>query len=277
MWLRLHAVLAAALVLAAISMIRITGLIWYYLVLWAWGITVLMGVAILGTVVAIVGPRISAADRPRAARAGTAALAVLVVVSSAFFVDEAAYTKVPNVPVTRSVGAVARPTLAYLHRSDPDRKQRYLVSWDDLMTFGARGYSLLLEIERHHYDVGGTPYNAVGIRPHRVRLAADATAEVHMVSGGAIETWAKRLGVRRVAFYDPRSPAQLAEFTRLEHDVEAQLRSAGLSSQATAVAKGNLLSVAYQPKTPNRARSQLVRMLTLGLPLAVFVGPPAGR
>jgi hypothetical protein len=145
------------------------------------------------------------------------------------------------------------------------------------MTFGARGYSLLLEIERHHYDAGGTPDNAVGIRPHRVRLAADATAEVHMVSGGAIETWAKRPGVRRVAFYDPRSPVQLAVFTRLERDVESQLRTAGLSSQATAVAKGNLLSVAYQPTTPKRARSQLVRMLTLGLPLAVFVGPPAGR
>ena len=44
--LRLHLVLAGALVLAAVSMTRIHGIVWYYLVLWAWGINALMVLAI---------------------------------------------------------------------------------------------------------------------------------------------------------------------------------------------------------------------------------------
>jgi hypothetical protein len=271
----LHAVIAAALVVAAISMVRISGTIWYYLVLWAWGITVLMVFAAIATVVrVVVAPRLSPRDRERGKRAGVVALGAIIVVSTAFFVDEAAYTQVPNVPVTHSVGEVARPTVAYLHRTDPHERGRYLVTWDDPMTLGARGYSLLVELERDGFHTGGSATVSVGIRPHRVFAPDPRTSEVHFVSGGgAIDAWAARPGVRRVGYFDPRSPAQRARFEQLRRDAGTRLAAAGLGRLVAGVDRGNLLATAYNAAVPPEARRDLLRMLSLGLPVAVFVGP----
>ena len=51
----LHVVVGAALVLGAVSMARIFGKPWYYLTLWAWGITAVMLGAIAWSGVALVG------------------------------------------------------------------------------------------------------------------------------------------------------------------------------------------------------------------------------
>jgi len=258
--------------------VRIAGIAFFYLLLWSWGITVLMAFAIAATICVLVAARLDSATRDRALRYGTAAVAVIVVVQTAVFAVQATDTDVPNPPVTRSVGEVARPLVAALDAGSVPgggRDGAYLVTWDDLMSLGGRGYSLLLELERHGYDVGAIALHKAGVGPHRVLEPQDATAQVHLVSGGAIERWSQRPGQVEVASFDPRDDAQLAEFERLQREVGADLRAAGLPQLAAGVENDNL-AVAFTAEMPDRFLPRMSRLLELGLPLAVFVGPPVG-
>src|SRR5262249_20218901 len=83
--MRLNLVLGVALALWLGSMSRIFGLVWYYLVLWAWGINVLMLLAMGWTLCVLAGKRSAELTRHRAAIAGTVALATVAVASSASF------------------------------------------------------------------------------------------------------------------------------------------------------------------------------------------------
>ena len=90
---------------------------------------------------------------------------VIVVASTAFFAVDAAYTDVPNPPVTNSVGEVARPTLAAFARGElpgTGSDGRYYVTWNDLYSLGGRGYSLLDELEREGFTVGTSATSRVG-------------------------------------------------------------------------------------------------------------------
>jgi hypothetical protein len=271
----LHFVIAIALLFAATSMTRIAGRIWFYLVLWASGLCILMAVAIIATIGVVLAQRWSVETRERALRIGTAMCAGIIVVSTAWFVVDATDTDVPNPPITNSVGAVAPPTIAALNAGKVPgggRDGRYLVTWDDVMTLGGRGYSLLLELERHGFHVGATKPYHVGVRPHRVMSRSDATAEVHLVSGPTIDAWAQHPGVVRVAYYDPRTPAQVAELRRLQTTISARLHRLGLDRLATSLARGNL-GVALDPNVPPELARSVGRVLEIGLPVAVFVGP----
>jgi hypothetical protein len=202
--------------------------------------------------------------------------AAIVVGSTVFFAVDAAYTDVPNPPVTNSVGAVARPTLAALRAGElpgtgPDG--RYYVTWNDQYSLGGRGYSLLVELERAGFTVGTSATSRVGVRSHRVMAAADATAQVHLVSGGLIADWAAKPGFERVAYYDPRRADERQEYERLRTEVGDDLRAAGLDSIATGIENGNL-GVAFSPEVPERLRPAVARLIGIPIPLAVFVGPP---
>jgi hypothetical protein len=279
--LKLDAVLAVALGLGVFSIVNIAGGVYYYLVLWMWGLTTLMAIALVTTVVAWAGTRLAGASRRRAAWFGVAGLVALVVVSTAFFVDEAAYTQVETPALTASVAAVVPPTLDALASGTAPgggRAGRYYVTWDDKVTIGGRGYSLLDELERHDFHAGGDRLNRVGVTDHRVMNPNHATAEVHLVSGEqGIAAWARRPGVVRVASYDPLTPAQRADFNRAKQQVESELRAHGLDSIADAVDRDDLVLAALAPGVPADAVQQLKQLIDLGLPLAVFVGPPPHR
>jgi hypothetical protein len=207
-----------------------------------------------------------------------AACTAVIVASTVFFAIDASDTQVPNPPVTNSVGEVARPTLAALESGKVPgggRDGRYLVTSEDIMTLGGRAYSLRLELERNGFHVGGPEIDKVGITPHRVMQREDATAEIHLVSGVPIAAWDKRPGVVRVAYFEPRSPAEQDEFRRLKPKVVAELRRAGYESTARGVELDNL-AVAFDPRLPEEIQPKLGRLLQLGLPVAVFVGPPEG-
>jgi hypothetical protein len=273
----LHLVVALAVLFAAISMVRIAGVVYFYLVLWSWGVTVLMGFAIAATACVVVGARLDATARERAVRFGSVGLAALIVLQTVFFAIDASDTQVPNAPVTATVGAVSRPTIAALESGKVPgggRDGRYLVTWYDLMTLGARGYSLLLELERHGFHVGGDDFNRVGITLHRVMDPSDATAEVHLVSGRGIAEWAARPGVVRVAYYDPRDARERAEYTRVRGSIVDELRRRGQPRLASAVQADNL-AAALSSTFPGDLLPGMRRLLALGLPLAVFVGPPS--
>src|SRR3954467_1122076 len=62
----------------------------------------------------------------------------------------------------------------------------------------------------------------------RVIEPADATAIVHLATGSHIDEWRKVPGAVEVAYVDPRSPEQQAEFSRLRGEVIPMLHAAGL-------------------------------------------------
>ena len=70
-----------------------------------------------------------------------------------------------------------------------------------------------------------------------------------------------------------RSPAQRAEYARLRADVVRRFKQAGQATRAKEV-DNNLFVAIYQPDLPAGMKPILERMLALGQPSAIFVGPP---
>ncbi|HUF83851.1 MAG TPA: hypothetical protein VMQ81_04575 [Acidimicrobiia bacterium] len=271
--LRLDLVLGVALVLAAIAISRIFGFVWYYLMLWAWGITALMILATVWAVGALVSRRLDEPRRDRAATAVACTLAALVLVLSAGFSVDAADTELPTTRLSKTLGAVTEPTADALGDREPGRDGDYLVTWDDPIAIGSQGWGLMNELDRRGFQVFVPQHQRGGATRYQVIEPADATAEVHLVIGEGIDAWAAKPGVERVAYVEPRSRAERAEYDRLRTRVIVDLEDAGLT-EAIPDVDSNLLGAARQAAGLADTERRIVRMLELGLPTAVFVGPP---
>jgi hypothetical protein len=275
--LGLHAVLAAALVLSLVSMSRILGIVWYYLMLWAWGVTALLVLSIVWAASLVVGRRIRGDGDTRLTLAANLALVVIVVASSVSFAFDAARAQLPSPGLSETLGRLVPGTAdALAHRTTGDRDARYLVTWTDPLAIGAQGFGLLNELERRGFNVGAPRIYTAGVRSHRVLDPSDAAAEVHLAVGNDIETWRARPGVEEVAYVDTRSQAQRADYERLRGQVIAELRASGLSSLVPAV-DSSLFTTTIDNRVPARTRDRMVRMTEIGLPRAVFIGPPRVR
>ncbi len=274
--LRLDLVLALTLVLAVVDASRILGFVWYYLLLWAWGITALMAVAIGWTAAVLVGRRLRDPTRRQALAVGTGVLALLTVVSTVLFSLDAGGSDVPSERLSTTLGEVAGQTNHALDGGTAPgggRDGRYLVTWDDPVSIGAQGWGLVNELEREGFEVGVPKLHQGGAARDQVLDPHDATAQVTLVVGPNIEDWRVKPGVEQVAFYEPRTPGQQAEYERLRSRVIEDMAEVGLS-HLVSEDDSNLLAAAGNPRTPKRTQRMLSRMLDLGLPTAVFVGPP---
>ena len=80
-------------------------------------------------------------------------------------------------------------------------------------------------------------------------------------------------GVVEVAYFEPRSTAELAEFSQLRGDSMAMLHEAGLDDVA-ALVDTNLMGARLDPRLPAAVEPKLVRMLVLGEATAIFIAPP---
>ena len=273
---RLDVVLGVGLVLALVSMSRIFGLVWYYLVLWAWGICALMVLAVVWTAVELVGRRL---DRPRATRAATVGMAGLVgiaVLFSALFTYEATSAEVPASRLSNTLGVLVRPTATALDRSSVPgggREGLYLVTVRDPVDIGAMGYGLMNELDRRGFDIGVLDIYGPGATRYRVIDPADATGVVHLAIGpDDIDVWRAKPGVREVVRTDPRTRRERAEYQRLRTQVIDELDAAGLGDLVPTVDE-NLFGLSLNTRVPEPARQKLIRMTNLGLPAAVFIGP----
>jgi hypothetical protein len=257
---RLHVVIAAALVLGLASSARIVGEVWFYLTLWAWGITALILVALVWTVAAL--------DR-RLARGVPVLAAVVLAVCSLQFAVRAAGAKVSEPRLSGQVAALAPRTIAAL-----DPGGRHLVTWTDPTALGSTGWGLLDELERAGFEVGVIPAHGVGATPHRVLPAAEATDEVHVAVGPDIATWRSRPGAREVARVDARTPAERRTYARLRTGVQDALAAQG-KPHAAADVDGGLFALYLDTDLPAATRRDLQRMIAIGSPTAVFVAPVA--
>jgi hypothetical protein len=273
---RLDLVLAVAVALALVSMSRIFGLVWYYLVLWAWGITALMALAIVWTAAVLVRRRL---DRPTATRAGAfgvAAVVGIVAIFSALTTIDATSVEFPARRLSDTLSVLVPPTADALERpSAPGggRNGRYLVTLRDPVDIGATGYGLVNELDRRGFDVGVLEAFGPGATRYRVRDPDDATGVVHLAIGPEdIAKWRAIPGVREVARTDPRTSRERAQFRRLRTEVIDEFDAAGLTDLVRTVDE-NLFGLSLNTRVPESTRRKLVRMTTLGLPAAVFLGP----
>jgi hypothetical protein len=171
--LMLDGVIVVALALGLVSSARIFGTVWFYLLLWAWGIVALMLFAIGWAAVELVRSRNGAASR-QGARPGAAALAAVTLVASVVFAFQATSVTVQTPRLNETLGRLIGPTtdaLAKLQREG--QRGPYLVTWlPDAEAIGSAGFGLLNELDRRGFDVraeepfrpGATRYHVIDAR-----------------------------------------------------------------------------------------------------------------
>ncbi len=272
--LRLHLVCAAGLALAVISISRVFGPLWFYLMTWAWGITSLMILAAGWTLAAAVARR-SDPPNPSLRRAGAATLVAATVASTVVFAVDATGVEQPAEELSQTMEVMVPDILRALGDEGTGgrgRDERYLVLWSDAIHIGAQGISLVNELERAGYDVGVTESWSVPVARHRSREVAEATSFVRLATGVHVERWRANPDATEIASVDLRTPEQRAEFERTRTDVIDELKQAGLSDLVVQV-DYNLFAAAIDPRVPQAAQDGMTRLLQLGQPTAVFVGP----
>lgn len=203
---RLHAVVAAALVLAIVTISRL-GIAWWYRIQWLWAIAVLLLMATCWTLMLLVQQRLKATDRPRSANAlAWTPLAVVVMLTAAFTANAAGadYDRRDSVVLDELVP----PIVSTLER-EYSPSARYLLVWSEQST-GALGRGLMNELLRRGFDVGAIEYFRAEVRPHRVLSPADATAVIVLVGGTEIDAWRAEPGVREITHVDLSGSQQAA-------------------------------------------------------------------
>jgi hypothetical protein len=266
---RLHTVVAVGVAVAVLSTGRIFGKVWYYLTLWSWSIALLAVAASVWTAI-VWWERRDGRPLPIA----RVAIAVLVV-AGVFFVKDAAMVDPPEPRLSRSLDAVLDDTATALADGvgAADGKDGvYAVVWNDAYYFGSQGYGLINELERRGFDARAYETYRVPVTQHRITDPASATAEVVFATGINVAAWRDREGAVEVAFFEPRSADELAEFDRLHDEVIDELTSAGLDDVVEMV-DSNLFGASLDPRVPAATEHKMARMLVLGQETAVFIAP----
>lgn len=272
----LHGVVALGLVLGAISMARIFGRAWFYLTLWAWGVTTLLVAAIVWSGLAWLrsrrGGRTPVVVSRWAGAAGAGALAVCTVATSVAFAD----AEHPEERLSEAVGVLAAPTYDAVVEgagaaTGPDG--RYLVRWSDAADIGSPGYGLLDELERRGLDVAADELFRVPITEHRVRPRSEADAQIHLATGGYVDVWRAEPDAVEVATYDPRTPEQVAEYAQVRDRFAARLEDEGLTDLVASI-DTNLFGLSTDTRLSAADLADLDTLIELGQPMVVFVAPP---
>lgn len=257
----LHALVAMSLLLGAFSMSRIFGKVWYYLMLWAWGTLALLCVAVLWTFLDVL-------DDDRARRAVVGAGAAVAVIASLVLVRTAVGLDPPAPQLSAALASVVPAAADVLDRDD-----RYLVTWDDGFYIGSQGYGVVNDLERRGFDVGVPNTWRVPVTRHRVYEIDEVDAELKLAVGMFVDRWRAVPAAREIAFDDPRSDAQRAEYERVHDEVAAALEDDGLDD-IVPLLDGNLFGASLDPRIDDDEREGMERMLELGSPVAIFVVPP---
>ncbi len=269
---------AAALVLGVISMSRIFGKVWYYLMLWAWGTAAL----------APARRRLDGRGRPArpgAARDAPAGLAAprsspgssSSGVSTVAFTAAAVDAPPPSATESSILGGLLPGTVAALERGDGaavGRDGRYLVTWTDAYYFGSQGYGLVSELERDGFDARAEEHRHVPITDHRV---------IDLAGRG------RRDGLPRHRFVHRRGPGPARRRRGRVRRTPRRGRTGGVRSPARRCHRrarprpGSTTSSRSSTATSSAPRStsestaptqrKMARMLELGQPAAVFVAP----
>jgi hypothetical protein len=273
---RLHAVIAAGLGLAVIVVARIFGTVWYYLMIWIWGIGAVMLVAIGWTAAAVIASRLDAERHRVWPRTGVAALVAVTAVVSVVFSIAAPDEPLPDAALSASLARLLPDTVDGLDAGAgpaTGHDGRYLVTWTDAAYLGSQGYGLVNELERRGFDVGVIAGLKGTATFHRVLDPSQATARVNLATGIWVERWRDVEDAVELAEDDPRTPAERREFERLRDAVIAELRADGLDELVPRV-DDSLFGLAIDERISASVQEKVTEMLRIGVPVAVFVAGP---
>lgn len=273
----LNTVIALALVVGALSMIRIFGKVWFYLTLWAWGTLLLVLLSIAWTAWHLIRRQPGPPDDDRVDRhrvivgIGAATISVCTVLS----LHAATVHEVPQKHLSDGLRAVYPETEQALRDGlgpavGPDG--RYLVYWQQAY-IGSQGYGLLNELDRAGFEVGVQNTWRVPVTPQRVFAPGSYDAEVHLVSGMFIEDRRERDGFVEVVAADVRTDEERRRFDELRDQVLQRLTEIGRDELIEGLDE-NLFGVSLDPDLPSDVVAAMSEMLLVAEPVAVFLAPP---
>jgi hypothetical protein len=269
--LTLHTVSSVLLVAGTVSISRIFGKVWFYLTLWVSSAVLLIVLSIAWTAWLLITERRRGVDRRLPIAIATVA-GVTVTVASLF---AAAGHRVPEENLGEDIRVIIPDVVAALDAgagAASGKGGSYVVFWQEAVVHGAQGYAVLNELERRGYRVGVHATWRVPATEHRVRLAGEFDAEIHVVSGEWIERWRDRPDHVLAAEYDDRSADERTRFDELEARVDARLRELGRPDMIEVV-DFNLFGASLDPDLPDDVVDDMAEMILLGEPVAVFIAP----
>ena len=277
--LHLNLVLAIGLVFGVISLAKIFGDLYWYLMMWAWTLGVLMVAVILWT--AIEWFRVRAAKDARSdgvVRLDRAVSGVAMACVALLFVAisvDAANAKIPNQPLSNQMAQVVPEMISAIRAGETpnDRKTGlFLVTWTDPVNIGSPGYTVLDELQRRGIKSGLLPMFRGIVTDKELVFPGTERGVVHVAVGSKdIKAWRAKPGAREVAHYDGRTKAQIAEFERLRTETIAILEKSG---DDPSIVDNSLVGGSLMTKLPQSARTNMSIMGDIGLPIAIFLAAP---
>jgi hypothetical protein len=212
---RLAVLAVAGAGLGVIAVSRITGILGPYLVRWSWILGALLWLSLAWSLWRI----LSRATATKALVA-VALVAVLgVTVSTAW---SATSVDVPQHVFSDTIARLGPRTAANL---DPDT--RYQLRFVDFENLGAVGVGMFLDLAERGQDVRAEPELSHGFGSWRTARTSQVDELLIVVAGSYLEHgWTAPPGARRIATYDPLTPAERSRAERLERRIRDQLGAA---------------------------------------------------
>jgi hypothetical protein len=276
---RLNALIGVALVAGTFSMGRIFGQVWSYLLIWSWVLCGVVAISIGWAVAAALRHALSPErmmTRVTRRAAPIVAIVLIVVLGSQYLRDarnvELAWSDHQN----RIAEQLVEPTMKALREGNVPgggtRGTYFLPGFDDLL-FGPYAFTLMNELERAGFKVGGPGALRAYYDTSRIRGIRNDTGIIWLALGDAwIKHWEERPEVVKVAQFDDRTAFERARYYELLDRARARLLSLGLTEQAEQL-ETNAWAVASDRRVPDDVRMTISAMVYIGVPAAVFVGP----
>jgi hypothetical protein len=280
--LHLHLVLAFGLVFGVISLSKIYGDLYWYLMMWAWTLGVLMVGLILWTALEWFRARASArAERGGLVRLNRSVTGVAMGCVALLFVAitvDAANAKIPNLPLSNQMNVVVPEMVAAIRAGETpsDRKTgMFVVTWNDPVNIGSPGYTVLDELQRRGIRSGLLPMFRGIVTDNELVFPGTERGIVHVAVGKAdIDAWRAKPTAREVAYEDGRTKAQIAEFARLRTETIRILKAHG---DDPSIVDASLVGGSLMMKLPQSARTNMSIMGDIGLPIAIFLAAPGTK
>jgi hypothetical protein len=259
--IRLFVLLGVLTVVGIISMSRIFGEFYDYVIRWWW--------VIIAWVFAACALALARLFRER-----WVAVSALVVglVMSGLATAHAIGEQNPGPRNSRLVGGVV-PQIT----DDLDRNDRYLIRWHDPATLGGVPFGMLLELEKEGFHVGVDAPSSAGALPHRVLPEGSANSVLWVILGETnIEQMRTQTDAIELGYFDQRSPAEVEESNALREHLNDRLRELDLECLVPVLDSqyGQAAFVLGGAPVPQDVADTAGAYNLLGLPVAVFELPP---
>ena len=221
--LALYAVLAVATILGLVSTMRVFGTFFEYVIRWMSPLVAMWIAAALWSCWLTWRARAPALSSYRPLVFGTAALAIILCVTTAIGVTRAVTADIPYHRDSIITGALSAQLEVSL-----DPAMRYQVKEYDPVTLGPIAFGLALELERRHLHVGVGPWGRAGVMPFRVVDDGQADATLWYTAGDPLIAEISALpGAVIRASFDVRTPDEVRRSDQLEAELLQVLCDAG--------------------------------------------------